>query len=232
MQMPVLSMKYAKVAILNTAIKYVIEEAFFLSQSFYNESSDASLNQQQSFNHGGHELMDMHETIGEIIACLNQSILLRPLVKDQELLSILDRQYNFTLGMYNTIVESHNTGHDPSVPTGRYQMETGNNFTYGLNPSQPKKPMQNANEVNDEIISGFLLGVQKGIAKCMTAAATETTNPVVRRVVADSIPNCIEMAYETSIYQNKHGYYQVPQYTKQDMQTMLNAFATTTNPLH
>ncbi|MFJ6209776.1 spore coat protein [Lysinibacillus sp. NPDC092081] len=204
-----------------------------MTQSFQNESSNqTSFNQQQSPNHGGHEQMDLHETIGAIIACMNQSIVLRPQVKDTELLSILDRQYNFTLGMYNTIVESYNTGHDPSVPTGRYQMETGNNFKYGIKPGQPKKPMQNANELNDEAISGFLLGAQKGVAKGMTASATETTNPVVRRVVADSIPNCIEMAYELSIYQNMHGYYQVPQFSQQDMQTMLNAYGTTTNPLH
>ncbi|MFJ7981434.1 spore coat protein [Lysinibacillus xylanilyticus] len=204
-----------------------------MTQSFQNESSNqTSFNQQQSLNHGGHEQMDLHETIGAIIACMNQSIVLRPHVKDTELLSILDRQYNFTLGMYNTIVESYNTGHDPSVPTGRYQMETGNDFKYGMNPGQPKKPMQNANELSDECISGFLLGAQKGMAKEMTASATETTNPVVRRVVADSIPNCIEMAYELSIYQNMHGYYQVPQFSQQDMQTMLNAYGTTTNPLH
>lgn len=105
-----------------------------MSQSFYNESSSnqTNFNQQHSLNHGGHEMMDMHEAIGEIIAGMNQAIILRPQVKDQELLSILDRQYNFTLGMYNTIVESFKTGHDPSVPTGRYQMETGNDFKYGL----------------------------------------------------------------------------------------------------
>ena len=204
-----------------------------MSESFSNEQpSTSSFNHQQSLNHGGHEMMDMHETIGEIIAGLNQSLLLRPHVKDPELLNILDRQYNFTLGTYNTIVESYQTGHDPSVPTGRYQMETDNNFTYGLNPSQPKKPIRNANEINDEMISGFLLGAQKGAAKCMTVAALETTNPVVRRVVADSIPNFIEMGYELSIYQNKHGYYQVPQYAEQDMRAMLDAFATSTNPLH
>lgn len=203
-----------------------------MSQSFYNDQSNTSFNQQQSLNHGGHEVMDMHETIGEIIAGLNQSMILRPHIQDPELLSILDRQYNFTLGAYNTIVESFKTGHDPSVPTGRYQMETGNNFTYGLKPGQPKTPMQNANEINDEMISGFLLGAHKGSAKCMTTAALETTNPVVRRVVADSIANCIEMAYEVSIYQNKHGYYQVPQYSQQDMRGILDSFATSQNPLH
>ena len=82
----------------------------------------------------------------------------------------------------------------------------------GLKPSQPKKPMQNANEINDEIISGMMLGLHKGSASGKAMAACETTNPVVRRVLADSVPNCIEMAYELSIYQNQHHYYQVPQY--------------------
>ena len=63
-----------------------------------------------------------------------------------------------------------------------------------------------------------------------TMAATETCNPVVRRVFADSVPNCIEMAYELAIYQNKHHYYQVPQLAAQDMQQLLNSFASSTRP--
>lgn len=46
----------------------------------------------------------------------------------------------------------------------------------------------------------------------------------MRRVLQDSVPNCIEMAYELSLYQNKKGYYQVPQLSQQDMNAMLNAY--------
>ncbi len=56
-------------------------------------------------------------------------------------------------------------------------------------------------------------------------AAAECTNPVVRRVLADSIPNHIEMAYELFLYQNKKGYYQVAQFSEQDMVKMLTAYA-------
>ena len=203
-----------------------------MTQSFSNEQPNTAMNPQQSLNHGGHEMMDMREVIGEIIAGLNLSLVLRPHVKDPELLSILDRQYNFTLGTYNTIVESFTTGHDPTVPTGRYQMEAGNQFTFGLKPGQPKKPMQNANELNDEIISGFLLRSAKGAAMLMGGATPEITNPVVRRVVADSIPDFIEMGYELLIYQNKNSYYQVPQFAQQDMQIILNTYSASKNPLH
>lgn len=177
-------------------------------------------------NHGAHELFDLHETLSETVAGLNQAILFRTKVKDPELLDILNRQFQFTLNEYNITVEAFKTGRDPSQPTGIYQMKTGNDFVYGLKQSPPKKPIQSETEITDEIISGFLLGAAKAGATSKTMSALETANPVVRRVLADSVPNCIEMAYELSIYQNKHHYYQVPQLNQQDMQQMLNSFAT------
>ena len=184
----------------------------------------------QQMNHGGHELFDLHETLSGAVASLNQMMLLRPHVKDQELLDILDRQYRFALDEYNITVECFKTGQDPSHPTQSYKMTQGNDFVYGMKQSQPKKPMQSEAEISDEIISGFMLAACKSSASAKTMAALETTNPVVRRVLADSVPNCIEMAYELSIYQNKHHYYQVPQLAQQDMTQLLNSFTTSGQP--
>ncbi len=184
----------------------------------------------QQMNHGGHELFDVHEALSGTVGALNQAILLRSHVKDPELLDILDRQYRFTLDEYNVTVECFKTGRDPSHPTGSYKMKQGNDFVYGMKPSQPKKPIQSVSEISDDIISGFLLASAKAGASMKTVAATETCNPVVRRVLADSVPNCIEMAYELAIYQNKHHYYQMPQLAQQDMQQLLNSFATVGQP--
>ena len=181
-------------------------------------------------NHGGHELFDVHEVLSTSVAGLNQSMLLRQHVQDPELLDILDRQYRFALDEYNITVEAFKTGQDPSHPTGSYKMQGGNDFVYGMKPSQPTKPIQSESEISDEIISGYLLGACKASATAKTTAALETCNPVLRRVLADSIPNCIEMAYETAIYQNKHHYYQMPQLAQQDMQQLLNSFAPSGQP--
>ncbi|MCY9018228.1 spore coat protein [Priestia megaterium] len=175
-------------------------------------------------NHGGHEVFDIHEVLSGAIDTLNSYTLLRQHVKDQELKDILDRQYQFIQQEYNTTVECFKTGQDPSTPTQSYKMQQGNDFVYGMKPSQPKKPLQSVSEITDECISGHMLGAVKSAASMKTMSALETTNPVVRRVLADSVPNCIEMAYEISLYQNKHHYYQVPQLAQQDMQQMLNAF--------
>jgi spore coat protein CotF len=176
-------------------------------------------------NHGGHEVIELNEVIGASIGALNQYMLLRPHVKDPELLDILDRQYKFMQDEYNITLESFKTGQNPSHPTSKYMMNQGNDFIYGMKPSQPKKPWQSVSEINDEYISNCMLASCKTGATMKTMAALESTNPVVRRVLADSIPNCIEMGYELSIYQNKHHYYQVPQLAETDMNTFRNTFA-------
>ncbi|WP_249598525.1 spore coat protein [Peribacillus frigoritolerans] len=176
-------------------------------------------------NHGGHEVFDVHEVLSGAIGTLNTYTLLRQQVQDQELLDILDRQYQFIQDEYNISLECFQTGQDPSKPTQSYKMNQGNDFIYGLTPTQPKKPLQSVSEITDECISGLMLAAVKSAASMKAMAALEITNPVVRRVFADSVPNCIEMAYEISIYQNKHHYYQVPQLAQQDMQQMMNSYA-------
>ncbi|MDQ0175313.1 spore coat protein CotF [Bacillus chungangensis] len=177
------------------------------------------------FNHGGHEVFDVKEVLTGAIGTLDLYTMCKQYVKDPELQDILQRQYQFILDEYNITLECFQTGKDPSKPTQSYQMKQGNDFIFGLKPTQPTKPVQSQNEINDASASGFMLSSLKSMASAKTLAALESTNPVVRRVLADSIPNCIEMAYELSIYQNKHHYYQVPQMNTNDVQQIMNSFA-------
>ncbi|MCP1145817.1 spore coat protein [Lysinibacillus endophyticus] len=195
-----------------------------MENQFMNQSQGMQGNMPMSMNHGAHEVLDVHEVLSAAIGAMNTFIFFRPHVQDPELLNILDRQYAFMLDEYNITAECFKTGQDPSHPTRSYKMQMGNDSKYGLSPGQPKQPMQSANEINDGIISGFLLSCHKMGAAGKTQAALEATNPVVRRVLQDSIPNCIEMAYELSLWQNKQGLYQIPQLAPQDMQTMLNMY--------
>ncbi|MFC7441374.1 spore coat protein [Laceyella putida] len=176
-------------------------------------------------NHAGHEVLDVHEILSHAVNTLDTYVMLRQHVKDPELADIMQRQYQYMVNEYNTLVECFSTGRDPSKPTSRYQMKQGNNVVYGLKPGQPKKPMTSPTEINDQRVSSQMLSCVKTGAGHRAVAATETTNPVVRRVLADSIPNCIEMAYEIFLYQNKHGYYQVPQFSPQEMQQLTTSYS-------
>lgn len=176
-------------------------------------------------NHGGHELMHAHEVIGTLIGGMEQYVLYEQHIQDQELKSILQRHQTFMTQCYNTIIETLKTGQEPNVKTQTYMMEQSNEVVYGMQPSQPKKPAMTMNEINDQCISNFMMGSMKAAASSFTMAALETTNPVLRRVFQDSVPNMIEMAYEIFLYQNKKQYYQVPQLPQQDMQNIINGYA-------
>lgn len=177
-------------------------------------------------NHGGHEMFDAHEIIAGIISMLDQYQMYEQHIQDPALKDILNRQTTFVTQMYNTIVESFQTGQKPSVSTQVYNMTQTHDVVYGITPSQPKKPNQSVSELADKGLSAYMLGQTKGLATLLAMTALEMTNPVLRRVVADSVPNFIEMSYEIFLYQNKHGYYQVPQLEMQDMNAMLQSYTT------
>jgi spore coat protein CotF len=204
----------------------------FNQQNQQNQSQpgpQAGMNQttnQLNKNHGGHELFDAHEVIAGIISMLDQYQMYDQHIQDPELKDIVKRQTAFVTTMYNTIVGSFSTGRDPQVPTQQYKMAQNNDAVYGIKPGQPKKPNQSVNELSDKGLSAYMLGQTKSLATLLAMTALEMTNPVLRRVVADSVPNFIEMSYEIFLYQNKHGYYQVPQLNDQDMAQMLQSYAT------
>ncbi|RSK29236.1 spore coat protein [Bacillus sp. HMF5848] len=161
-----------------------------------------------------------------MVDTLDKYVVFSQFVRDPELYDIMNRQYMFIQDTYNITVQSFQTGQDPSHPTQQYKMKQNNNVVYGLQQSaQPKQPIQTLNEMNDQKVSCQLLGTIKSDAGFMAQAGLEVTNPVVRRVIQDSVPNFMEMAYELFLYQNKNNYYQVPQLQRQDIQTMTSAYA-------
>ncbi|WP_141499893.1 spore coat protein [Paenibacillus luteus] len=176
-------------------------------------------------NHGGHEFFDVHEVLSCSINLLDQFMIFRPYVRDNELLDILDRQYQFALMQYNLTVECFAIGQKPSQETATYMIREMSQPIYNLQPAEPKRPNQSLAEVKDAGISAYMLGLVKGHASLLTMSAVEVTHPIVRRVLASQVQNFIEMAYEIFMYQNKKAYYQVPQLAYQDMQIMLNAYA-------
>lgn len=181
-----------------------------------------------SFDHGGHEMFDMSEVLAGTVNVLDQYMMFRQYVQDQELLDILDRQYQHVLDGYNRMVEAFSTGQPPTQPYVPYQIKQTQPVVYGLAPTEPKKPNLSLADIKDKGISGHMLGLIKSSGSLLTMSAVEVTNPTLRRLMAQSVPCYIEMAYEIFLYQNKHRYYQVPQLTQQDMTQMLTSFTTVT----
>ncbi|MCP3033284.1 spore coat protein [Halobacillus sp. A1] len=198
-----------------------------MDQQPQTNGTQASNNMAPMVSHGGHELFDAHEVIASTISVLDQYQMYEQHIQDAELKKILTNQTEFLTQLYNIMVECLQTGQKPSQSTHIYNMSQNNDVVYGMKPGQPKKPNQSVNDLTDQGLSAYMLGQTKGLAGLMSMTALEMTNPVIRRVVGDSVPNLIEMSYEIFLYQNKRGYYQVPQLAAQDLTQMTNSYAQT-----
>lgn len=201
-----------------------MKEVIILFNQQQNENFKDSSQMPANISHGGHELFDAKEAIGGLVSALEHSLFYEPHIQDAELKQMLMRHKAYLTQLYNTIVETLQTGQEPTVKTQTYNMPYDNNTIYGMEASQPKTPAQSVNEINDACISSFMMGHMKASASHFTVTALETTNPVLRRVFADSVPNLIEMAFEIFLYQNKNKYYQVAQLKDEDMQIYINSF--------
>lgn len=190
-----------------------------------NQQYQKSSQMPHQMSHGGHELIEAHESIGALVGALEHCVIYEQYIQDPELKQMMTSHRSYLTTLYNTMVETLKTGQEPTVKTQTYNMAVENNTLYGMQPTQPKQPAQSVNEINDACISGFLMGHMKACASGFTITALETSNPVLRRIFADSIPNFIEIAFELYLYQNKHHYYQVPQLKEADMQNYMNSFA-------
>ncbi len=183
-----------------------------------------------SANHGGHDLFDAHEVISGLIGILDQYQLYDSMIKNPELKGILQHHTHFMTVLYNSLVETLTTGNKPAQSTQVYEMTSSHDVIYGISPSQPKKPITTATEINDQGLSGYMLGHVKAASSLLAMSALEVTHPVLRRMFADSVPNFIEMAYEIFLFQNRHHYYQVPQLKPEDAAAMLESFSPAAPP--
>lgn len=182
---------------------------------------------QSKQTNGGHELLDADEAIDTMLGALEQFVLYEQHAQDQELLAIIQKQKAYLSQMYNSIVDSLQSGLEPKTIVENYAIDHISMVSYGLSPAQAKSPAQTVSEINDECVSSYIMGNLKAIASAFTTTALEVTNPVLRRLFADHIPNVIELAYEIFLYQNRKGYYEVALLPQQEMQRIKNGFAPT-----
>nr|WP_289037690.1 spore coat protein [uncultured Allobacillus sp.] len=195
-----------------------------------NSQMQNSSNLAANKSHGAHEIMDVHETLSTLTGTLEHYKMYQPNIQCEQLQSILSRQTQYLNQLYNTMVNTYQSGTRPPQPTTTYNFELSNDVTYGLSPSQPTQPQQSPQSLNEQNYSSYMMGHIKACATACTTSALEATNPVMRRVLQDSVPNLCEMAYELFLYQNDRSYYQVPQFDDQSMTQLLNSFTAIPNP--
>lgn len=198
-------------------------------QSLYGQNGQqsgrlTSQGQGAAASYGAHEVLEVHEILTDAIDGINQFQLYRPHVQCQQLLQILDRQVDFMVQEYNSMVSMLNQqGVQEAIP---YRAPNISSPKYGLSNPSPESPNTSMNQMNDRDVASGMLGCAKASATLKMMASLECADPEIRRAVTQGAVNCSEMAYETWSYMNQKGYYQVPTLKEITTNTVLNTYQT------
>lgn len=173
-------------------------------------------------SYGAHEVMEVHEVLSSEITAINTAQLYRQHIKDTQLAQIADKQLQFMVQGYNTLVQSvQNNGLQSAVPYRTPKMTTP---TYGLHQPAPASPVMSVNAIDDRDVATALLDLHKTGATKKMLASLECADPNLRRTLQQGAVNCSEQAYEVWQYMNQQGYYQVPTMKEVTTQTMMNTY--------
>ncbi|MFZ5633863.1 MAG: spore coat protein [Bacillota bacterium] len=157
---------------------------------------------------GAHEVMEAHEVLTDTIDGINQFMLYRPHVRDQQLSRILDKQIGFMEQEYQNMVAL--LSQQRGVSAEPYHSRINPSVKYGLRNPSPVTPHESARELTDRDVASGMLGCAKSSAILRMSAGLECADPQFRRMIIQGSVSSAEMAYETFSFMNERGMYQVP----------------------
>lgn len=175
-------------------------------------------------NIGAHEIMECHEVLSCMINGINQFQLLQPHCQDQNLKNILQNQLSFMTNEYTTFVNAlQQKANQNQLQSVQTTFKTTPMYGIKMN-SVPEAPNASVNQLNDRDVASLMLGTHKSGAVVKMHASLELTDSQLREMMIQSAKNCADQAYETWMYMNQNGYYQVPTFDQATTNAMINSY--------
>jgi spore coat protein CotF len=174
---------------------------------------------------GAHEVMEASEILSEKMNLINHLAFYEQEAQDEQLRSMIRRQMDAAIGAYDQMVAYT---HDFSARQGMqqpYPQPDANleRLKYGLRNPQPAAP-QRTGRFNDTMIQAALLSLHKLSATDHMHRGLEVTDPYLRQMFLNGAITCFNQAYETFLFMNQQGNYQVPTLHDHTAKTVLHAY--------
>ena len=169
--------------------------------------------------------MEVSEILSEKMNMINHLALYEQEAQDEQLRSMIRRQLDTAIQAYDNMVAythdfSARQGMQPPFPQPDANIER---LKYGLRNPQPMAP-QRTGRFNDMMIATALLIAHKASATCHIQRGLEVTDPNLRTMFLNGAITCYNQAYETFLFMNQQGTYQVPTLQDHTAKTMLHSY--------
>ncbi|TLS54316.1 spore coat protein [Paenibacillus antri] len=174
---------------------------------------------------GAHEVMEVSEILSEKMNLINHMALYEQEAQDEQLRSMIRRQMDMAIAAYdNMVAYTHDFSARQGMPAPFAQPDANmERLKYGLRNPQPVAP-QRTGRFNDTMIASALLAAHKASATCHIQRGLEVTDPTLRQMFMNGAITCFNQAYETFLFMNQQGTYQVPTIHDHTAKTMLHSF--------
>jgi spore coat protein CotF len=174
---------------------------------------------------GAHETMEAHELLSEKINAIAHFNLYARQARNPQLKEMIQRHRQEAIRSYNELV-SYTHDYNAAPRMGMHQPASGVNpgqIQYGLRNPQPMGPETDASFSDQEIACAMLICHKNG-AKNAMMGAVECADPHLRRMMLNSAVVCADQAYETFLFMNQQGLYQVPTLNDHTAKTFMHAY--------
>ncbi len=174
---------------------------------------------------GAHEVIEASEILHEKANLIQHLALYEQEAQSEQLRSMIRRQLDATIQSYDQIVAytSDASARQGMLPNAQQPDVRVENIKYGLRNPQPFVP-QRTGRFNDVMIQQALLTWHKASAGSHLQRGLEVSDANLRQMFLNGAIACFNQAYETFVWMNQQGYYQVPTLETQTTQTFLNTF--------
>lgn len=178
---------------------------------------------------GAHEVIEVSEMLLEKVNLIQHLAWYEQEAQDEMLKSMIKRQLDATVQGYDQwIAYTHDASARHRMPTPFPQPEASvERIKYGLRQPQPITP-QTTGKFNDFSIAQALLIAHKASATHHLQRGLEMSDPHLRQLFVNAAISCFNQAYETFLFMNQRGMYQVPTLEAQTTQHQLHTF----QPVH
>jgi spore coat protein CotF len=174
---------------------------------------------------GAHEVLEASEILTEKTNLINHLALYEQEAQDDQLRSMIRRQLDAAMQAYDVLVAyTHDASARQGMISPTQQPEPSiENIKYGLRNPQPYAP-QRTGKFNDVMIQKALLNWHKASASSHIQRGLEVSDPNLRQMFLNGAITCFNQAYETFLFMNQQGTYQVPSLDNHTAKTYLHTF--------
>ncbi|MDQ0190694.1 spore coat protein [Alicyclobacillus cycloheptanicus] len=196
------------------------------------------MNASTSPEFGAHELLVMHEALMTKAANAEMLSYLSEQVQDRQLRTMLADQArtaanHYTQGVNLLQGQGRMSGGMMSAPgmmSGQHAMSQNGEPKLGLRQPSMPAPSMSGNSLSERSICTTVLNLHKHGAIGWMTFAMECADPDLRSYLVNGALLCDRAAYDTWMYMNQKGYYQVPTLLQKTTNTLIHSYQTTPTP--